>query len=137
MRLFHKFILAPLFLFPSLAMADSGWVPVAKSVKGSEYYVYLSEAIDAGDLLYVRTLSNYSARQDTGELSSISNEVISCSRKMVKATRMSTYSEKDGRGQKLTDHDLVAYELDIWQSAQPGSITYTYVERLCNHFEQN
>lgn len=134
MRFLFKCLFFNFALFPVSASADNEWVLVAQSVEGSEYFVYMSEVMDAGDLLYVKTLANYSERQDTGEMSSVSDEIISCPQNMTKTTRMSTYSEKGAAGTKLGEHDLVAYEMDFWQSAQPGSITYIYIERLCSHF---
>ena len=121
-------------LMPAASAADDKWVLAAKSLNGSEIFVYLAEVIDTGDLLYAKTLMNYSFRQDTGELSSVSEDIISCSRGMIKTTRMSTYSEKLARGRKLSNDDLVKLELDMWHSPVAGSVYRDYVVRLCSHF---
>lgn len=122
------------FLIPAASVASDKWVLAAKSLNGSEIFVYLDDVMEVGDLLYAKTLMNYSFRQDTGELSSVSEDIISCSREMIKTTRMATYSEKLAKGRKLSSDDLVKLELDMWQSPVSGSVYRDYVVRLCSHF---
>lgn len=119
---------------PAASVADDKWVLAARSFNGTEIFVYLDEVMDVGDLLYAKTLMNHSFREDTGELSSVSEDVISCSRKMIKTTRMATYSEKFAKGRRLSNDDLVKLQLDMWQSPVSGSVLFEYVVRLCSHF---
>ena len=130
-----RVILSLIFLcFSSAAYAE--WVKVAVSNRGTEYFVDNSSILDQGTNYYVKTLVNYSSRQDTGELSSISDTILNCSRLMMKDTTLKTFKKKNGSGRKLSDDDLVQYNLDIWRTTVKGSVEYQYVTRLCNALQK-
>ena len=128
MRLILSFVLLSFFCSPVYAE----WVKVAVSNRGTEYFVDNSSIFDQGRNYYIKTLVNYSYRQDTGELSSISDTILSCSRLMMKDTTLKTFTKRNGSGRKISDDDLVKYDMDFWRTSVKGSVEYLYVSRLCN-----
>lgn len=107
------------------------WVVLSRSSSGGEFAVERETIMNLGKQLQVRVLVNYPVEQRTGELSSISDSIVSCSRLMVKDTRIRTYSAEYGRGRKLSDDDLVTYELDFWRAPQKGSAEHLFLQSLC------
>ena len=110
---------------------NAEWIKIAESNRGTVYFVDDASIIDQGNIYYAKVLVNYSYKQDTGELSSISDTILNCKKQMMKDTRGRYYSKQSGKGRKLGDDDLVALDLDIWRSSASGSIENLFVTRLC------
>lgn len=112
--------------------AESYWLEVVVSPTSGGRYVQPESIFEVGPLLHVLTLDNYEVRQDTGELSAISNDIMSCERNMIKSTRLRAYARRNGEGRMIADHDLLEYELDVWREAQRGSFDYIYIRAICS-----
>ena len=123
--------LSTAFLLFISSSAEADWMLLSKSTSGAEFYVEKETIMDLGDQVYIKNLVNYPNRQDTGELSSISDTVVVCSRLMMKDTRLKTYDGKSGSGTLLSDHDLVRYELDFWRTPPRGSAEQLFLIDLC------
>lgn len=116
----------------AFAKADTRWVPIVESASGSTRFADLSSLWSDHRFVYVSTLDDYSVRQDTGELSAVSDDIVSCSNRMIKTTRLRTYNRRQAVGRLLSDDDLVEYQLDTWRAPAPNSLEYVFLVRVCS-----
>ena len=125
-----RFIIS-LVIFLMATPSFSDWVPIVTSTSGAEFFVDDKTIFNTSKSLHVQMLTNYSLKQDTGEISSVSDTIIKCNKFLIKDTRLKTFSKPFARGRQLSDHDLVAYGIDIWTTAEKGSTYFLFLTRLC------
>lgn len=116
--------------------ANADWIKISESNRGTAYFVDDTSIMAQGTNYYMKMLVNYSHKQATGELSSISDTMLNCRNQMQKDTRARYYSKRFGKGKKIGDDDLVAYDLAIWRGNAPGSVEQLFVKRLCKALGQ-
>jgi hypothetical protein len=116
--------------------ASAEWVKMAESNRGTVYFVDDSTIFDQGNTYYVKVLVNYSYKQETGELSSVSDTILNCTNKMMKDTRIRYYSKRSKKGRKIGDDDLVSLNFAFWRSSASGSLENLFVSRLCSSLQK-
>ena len=116
--------------------ASAKWVKMAESNRGTVYFVDDSSIFDQGNTYYVKVLVNYSYKQETGELSSVSDTILNCTNKMMRDTRIRYYTKRSKKGRKIGDDDLVSLNFDFWRSSPSGSVENLFVSRLCSSLQR-
>ena len=111
----------------------SEWLQIVKSQSGS-YWIKAETVLRAGSKISVQQLTDYNARQSSGELSGIAFVEINCLNFMLRETRYLTYSKNKALGRLLSDDDLIKFGLAKWRTPQQNTVDGIFVEWMCKSF---
>lgn len=122
-----KFFLIVLMI-PCLASA-SNWVLISKTVDGTTFSIDTQSIQRSGDSVTYWYRSNYSSRDEDGDLSSKVNRTTNCRTREVISRYFMFYDDINNNGKQTSS--FAAPSSTIWKPISPDSVDESIMKFVC------
>ena len=136
MPTFLKMGVLPATLMLFTAIAQAGWVPVARmnDPAADLYRTYIDpqSVVRKGEHVTLKVLMNYRERSEEGIASAIGVNEFDCLNDRMRSRSVTAYGEPDGKGRVIREFKNVG----AWSPVAPGTTYEALLESACDFYPQ-